>query len=219
MAQSIHCRKRIIQVRAAGPPNARGRCDTLRAAPGHSGMTAPPWAPGAEWAGRTAPRSGGALRPAVPGAGGYKWSGGCCSHHSRPQVTAVSVAFGLSKPEAEKEEEEDGEGKEGGVGEEGKEEKRRDEKMGKKSKREQRRKRTRQQLALGARREVTFTASGLPVRLCLSVHPVVSHPPRPGPVRPCKPLLLVAALRPGWPPHVSVLPFAGTRKDLVSPFP
>lgn len=64
---------------------------------------------------------------------------------------------------------------------------------------------------LGARGEVTFTASGLPVRRRLSVRPVVSRPRTP-PRR-------VAAPRPGWPHHVSALPFAGTRKDLVSPFP
>lgn len=70
---------------------------------------------------------------------------------------------------------------------------------------------------LGARGEVTSTASGLPVRRRLSVRPVVSRPP--GPARPCTPLRRVAAPRPGWPHHVSALPFAGTRKDLVSPFP
>lgn len=70
---------------------------------------------------------------------------------------------------------------------------------------------------LGARGEVTFTASGLPVRRRLSVRPVVSRPP--GPARPRTPPRRVAAPRPGWPHHVSALPFAGTRKDLVSPFP
>lgn len=68
---------------------------------------------------------------------------------------------------------------------------------------------------LGARGEVTFTASGLPVRRRLSVRPVVSRPP--GPARPRTPPRRVAAPRPGWPHHVSALPFAGTRKDLVSP--
>lgn len=52
--------------------------------------------PRAEWAGTTAPRSRGALRPAAPGAGGYKWSGGSPSRLSPPRVAAASAAFGLS---------------------------------------------------------------------------------------------------------------------------
>lgn len=182
--KSIHCRKRIIQVRAAGPPNARGRCDTLRAAPGHSGVAAPPWAPGAKWAGTTAPRSQGALRPAAPGAGGYKWSGGCSSRLSLPRVAAVSVAFGLSKPEAEKRKSL----KKIQKPQKPLKKKEKKKRGKKKAKGKNRRKRTRQRLVLGARGEVTFTASGLPVRLRLSVRPVVSHPPpsaRPAPARLC----------------------------------
>ena len=49
--------------------------------------------PRAEWAGTTAPRSRGALRPAAPGAGGYKWSGGSPGRLSPPRVAAASAAF------------------------------------------------------------------------------------------------------------------------------
>lgn len=173
----------------------------------------PALGPRAEWAGTTAPRSQGALRPAAPGAGGYKWSGGCPSRLSPPRVAAVSVAFGLSKPEAKKKKLKKNSKK---PQKPLKKKKRRKEEEKRKGKEKKKKKRTRQQLVLGARGEVTSTASGLPVRRRLSVRPVVSRPP--GPARPCTPLRRVAAPRPGWPHHVSALPFAGTRKDLVSPF-
>ena len=75
----------------------RGRAGTLSRGRPASG-------PRAEWAGTTAPRSRGALRPAAPGAGGYKWSGGSPSRLSPPRVAAASAAFGPSSLKKKKKE-------------------------------------------------------------------------------------------------------------------
>lgn len=83
-----------------GPSGAVLRTPGVAVAPrGRDGSLSrgrPASGPRAEWAGTTAPRSRGALRPAAPGAGGYKWSGGSPSRLSPPRVAAVPAAFRLS---------------------------------------------------------------------------------------------------------------------------
>lgn len=83
-----------------GPRGAVLRAPGVAVAPsGRAGSLSrgrPASGPRAEWAGTTAPRSRGALRPAAPGAGGYKWSGGSVGRLSPPRVAAASAAFGPS---------------------------------------------------------------------------------------------------------------------------
>lgn len=83
-----------------GPSGAVLRAPGVAVAPsGRAGTLScgrPASGPRAEWAGTTAPRSRGALRPAAPGAGGYKWSGGSPGRLSPPRVAAAFTTFGPS---------------------------------------------------------------------------------------------------------------------------
>lgn len=85
----------LLQQRAWAVLRAPGVAVASRGRAGSLSRGRPASGPRAEWAGTTAPRSRGALRPAAPGAGGYKWSGGSLGRLSPPRVAAACSAFGL----------------------------------------------------------------------------------------------------------------------------
>lgn len=166
--------------------------------------------PRAEWAGTTAPRSRGALRPAAPGAGGYKWSGGCSSRLSPPRVAAACAAFGLSKPEAKKRKSL----KKIQKSSQNLKKKRKKEK-GKKKAKEEKRKKNETASRAGSPRGSDFRT--FPACLSVRVSPSGGEPPPALTARLRTPLRRVAAPRPGRPHHVSGCPSPAPAKIWFPP--